>query len=80
MNIEIMRNTLYKAYLDDFQRFVSKLGGTTQEVMGDLLAFEVRQFFQTISQPQSCHSLVLLKVIKANFGLLARTVKVSSHC
>lgn len=42
MNIEIMRNTLYKAYLDDFSRFCSKLGGSTADVMGDLLSFEVR--------------------------------------
>lgn len=41
MNIEIMRNTLYKAYLDDFARFCTRLGGTTAEVMGDLLSFEV---------------------------------------
>jgi len=41
MNIEIMRNTLYKAYLDDFAQFTSKLGGSTSEVMGDLLSFEV---------------------------------------
>lgn len=43
MNIEIMRNTLYKAYLDDFAKFCETLGGTTGEVMGDLLAFEVRR-------------------------------------
>lgn len=42
MNIEVMRNTLYKAYLDDFAKFCASLGGTTAEVMGDLLAFEVR--------------------------------------
>ena len=41
MNIEIMRNTLYKAYLDDFSAFCNKLGGTTGEVMGNLLSFEV---------------------------------------
>lgn len=41
MNIEIMRNTLYKAYLDDFQTFARSLGGATSEVTGDLLAFEV---------------------------------------
>jgi V-type H+-transporting ATPase subunit d len=41
MNIEIMRNTLYKAYLDDFASFCSNLGSTTAEVMTDLLAFEV---------------------------------------
>ncbi len=43
MNIEIMRNTLYKAYLDDFAAFCQKLGGTTAEIMGDMLAFEVRR-------------------------------------
>jgi hypothetical protein len=42
MNIEIMRNTLYKAYLDDFAKFCSSVGGATQEIMTDLLAFEVR--------------------------------------
>lgn len=42
MNIEIMRNTLYKAYLDDFSAFCNKLGGTTAEVMGNLLSFEVK--------------------------------------
>ena len=41
MNIEIMRNTLYKAYLDDFSAFCTKLGGTTAEVMSNLLSFEV---------------------------------------
>jgi hypothetical protein len=41
MNIEIMRNTLYKAYLDDFAAFCRRLGGATAEVMGGLLSFEV---------------------------------------
>ncbi|XVF14223.1 hypothetical protein REPUB_Repub09cG0039700 [Reevesia pubescens] len=40
MNIEIMRNTLYKAYLEDFYKFCQKLGGATAEIMSDLLAFE----------------------------------------
>ena len=48
MNIEIMRNTLFKAYLDDFARFCSKLGGATAEVMGSLLAFEVRADVQYV--------------------------------
>ena len=34
MNVEVMRNTLYKAYLDDFAAFCSNLGGTTAELMG----------------------------------------------
>jgi V-type H+-transporting ATPase subunit d len=40
MNIEIMRNTLYKAYLEDFYRFCKKLGGATSSIMCDILAFE----------------------------------------
>lgn len=40
MNIEIMRNTLYKAYLEDFYKFCKKLGGATAEIMLNLLAFE----------------------------------------
>lgn len=40
LNIEIIRNTLYKAYLEDFYEFCQKMGGATAEVMGDLLKFE----------------------------------------
>ena len=40
MNVEVMRNTLYKAYLDDFAAYCASLGGATAEIMGDLLAFE----------------------------------------
>jgi V-type H+-transporting ATPase subunit d len=40
MNIEIIRNTLYKAYLEDFYGFCLKVGGTTAEVMSGILALE----------------------------------------
>jgi len=40
MNIEIIRNTLYKAYLEDFYQFCQKLGGETAEVMTEILQFE----------------------------------------
>jgi len=41
VNIEIIRNTLYKAYLEDFYNFcVQELGGETGEVMKDILQFE----------------------------------------
>jgi len=40
MNIEIIRNTLYKAYLEDFYNFCKGLGGVTEEVMCPLLEFE----------------------------------------
>lgn len=37
LNIEIIRNTLYKAYLEDFYQFCQSIGGPTAEVMGDIL-------------------------------------------
>jgi len=41
LNIEIIRNTLYKAYLADFYEYCTEtLGGATGEVMGRLLQFE----------------------------------------
>jgi len=40
MHIEIIRNTLYKAYLEDFHEFCVKLGGETGEVMSEILKFE----------------------------------------
>jgi len=40
MNIEIIRNTLYKAYLEDFKNFSQNLGGETADVMSDILTFE----------------------------------------
>ncbi|KAL1919512.1 uncharacterized protein VTP21DRAFT_2205 [Calcarisporiella thermophila] len=40
LNIEIIRNTLYKAYLEDFYQYCQKLGGPTAEIMGDILQFE----------------------------------------
>ena len=40
MNIEIIRNTLYKAYLEDFYSFCQKVGGGTAEVMHDILTLE----------------------------------------
>lgn len=42
MNLEIMRNTLYKAYLNDFAEFCKEVGGATAEIMGQMLQFEVR--------------------------------------
>lgn len=37
MNIEIIRNTLYKAYLEDFYAYCQSLGSITAEVMGKIL-------------------------------------------
>lgn len=38
MNIEIIRNTLYKAYLEAFYEFCKNIGGTTADVMCEILA------------------------------------------
>lgn len=60
MNIEIMRNTLYKAYLDDFAKFCNKMGGSTAAVMGDLLSFEVCSLHHNIHVcPSVCSSVCL---------------------
>lgn len=40
LNIEIIRNTLYKAYLEDFYNFCTTLGDPTTDVMHHILSFE----------------------------------------
>ncbi|KAI0670858.1 ATPase V0 complex subunit D [Trametes maxima] len=40
LNIEIIRNTLYKAYLEDFDAFCHSIGGPTADIMHRILAFE----------------------------------------
>jgi len=40
LNIEIVRNTVYKAYLEDFYDYCTSLGGPTADVMQSTLAFE----------------------------------------
>lgn len=37
MNIEIIRNVLYKSYLEDFYSYCQKLGEPTASIMGDIL-------------------------------------------
>ncbi|XP_014671746.1 PREDICTED: V-type proton ATPase subunit d-like [Priapulus caudatus] len=48
---EIIKNTLYKAYLEDFYEYCSELGGATAEVMCEILSFEAdrRSFIITIN-------------------------------
>lgn len=40
MNIEIIRNTLYKAYLEDFYAFCSQLDEATSAIMCEVIKFE----------------------------------------
>ena len=48
MNLEILRNTLYKAYLDDFAKLCNELGGATADIMGEMMEFEVRTCDNTL--------------------------------
>ncbi|KAJ2510006.1 H(+)-transporting V0 sector ATPase subunit d [Coemansia sp. RSA 2049] len=40
LNIEIIRNTLYKAYLEDFYSYCQSCGEPTSSIMAELLKFE----------------------------------------
>ena len=40
LNIEIIRNTVYKAYVEDFYHFCTSLGPPTSDVMHRILSFE----------------------------------------
>ena len=40
LNLEIIRNTLYKAYLEDFYNYSSKLPWPSNEVMMEILQVE----------------------------------------
>jgi V-type H+-transporting ATPase subunit d len=76
MNIEIIRNTLYKNYLEDFYRFVNEnpeLSGTpTAEVMSEVLEFEAdrRAINITLNSFGTELSKVDRKKLYPNFGRL----------
>ena len=38
LNVEIIRNTLYKSYIEDFYNFCKKLGGKTAEFICEILS------------------------------------------
>lgn len=76
LNIEIIRNTLYKNYLEDFHRFVNEepgLKGTpTQDVMSEVLEFEAdrRSINITINSFGTELSKQERKKLYPNFGRL----------
>ncbi|XP_067108481.1 V-type proton ATPase subunit d 1-like isoform X1 [Osmerus mordax] len=51
MGAEILRNKLYKAYIESFHSFCSKLGGATEDIMCPILEFEAdrRAFIITVN-------------------------------
>lgn len=61
MNIEIIRNTLYKAYLEAFHTFCKEIGGTTADCMCEILAVSIFFFhfyiWLTVVFPSSKKSL-----------------------
>lgn len=72
MNVEIMRNTLYKSYLDDFYKFCLSIGGATAEVMGELLSFEADRRALNITLNSIGTELTFddRRSLYSNFGLL----------
>jgi len=72
MDIEVVRNTLYKAYLEDFYKFCQNLGGETSEVMTELLQFEADR--RSINITINSFGTELAKDVRQdlypNFGLL----------
>ncbi|KAF2227375.1 vacuolar ATP synthase subunit D [Elsinoe ampelina] len=76
LNIEIIRNTLYKNYLEDFHNFVNthpELSGTpTQEIMSEVLEFEAdrRSINITLNSFGTELSKADRKKLYPNFGKL----------
>jgi len=71
--LEKVRNTLYKAYLEDFYRYCKQeLGGETGEVMGDLLEWEAdrRAITITLNSMGTELSLDDREKLYPNFGKL----------
>lgn len=72
MNVEIIRNTLYRSYLEDFHQFSRDLGGDTALVMGEILKFEADRRSITITVNSLETELLKADRIKLypNLGLL----------
>jgi len=71
--LEKVRNTLYKAYLEDFYRYCTKeLGGVTGDVMGELLEWEAdrRSITITLNSMGTELSLDDREKLYPNFGRL----------
>ncbi|KAJ3752671.1 V0 complex, c/d subunit of ATPase [Lentinula raphanica] len=64
LNIEIIRNTVYKAYLEDFYAYCGSLGGPTADVMQRILSFEADR--RTINLTINSFNTELSKEERAN--------------
>jgi len=72
VNIEFIRNTLYKSYLEDFYHFSKGTGGPTAQVMSELLEFEAdrRSINITLNSFGTDLSKDDREKLYPNFGLL----------
>lgn len=72
MNIEVVRNTLYKAYLEDFYKVCQNMGGQTSDIMTEILKFEADR--RSINITMNSFGTELSKddrnKLYPNFGLL----------
>eukprot|EP01114_Cavostelium_apophysatum_P007893 TRINITY_DN20108_c0_g1_i1.p1 TRINITY_DN20108_c0_g1~~TRINITY_DN20108_c0_g1_i1.p1 ORF type:complete len:363 (-),score=131.96 TRINITY_DN20108_c0_g1_i1:81-1169(-) len=72
MNIEVVRNTLYKAYLEDFHKLCQRMGGQTEVTMTEILQFEADR--RSINITMNSFGTELSKddrqKLYPNFGLL----------
>jgi V-type H+-transporting ATPase subunit d len=70
--IEIIRNTLYKAYFEDFYKFCLSLGGSTADIMKDILEFEAdrRSINITINSFGTELTKDMRRDLYPNFGVL----------
>jgi V-type H+-transporting ATPase subunit d len=73
LNVDTMKDKLYKEYLTHFMSFCKELGGTTAEVMTDLLEFEAdRRAINIAVNSISYHDIATVDKQKLNpdFGTL----------
>jgi hypothetical protein len=75
MNIEIIRNTLYKTYLEDFYNFCQTLGDPTGTIMAEILKvyFHIETSLKPIAESlisqsihliQNCQKMIVLNCIQ----------------
>jgi len=60
IHIEVIRNSLFKEYLEDFYRFAQELGGVTADVVGEILIVRRKEARRYLPQfPSNSRALSL---------------------
>lgn len=82
VNVAIIRELLYKAYLDDFYRYCASLGGATAEIMGQILTLEADRRAISISMFSLSSALQPVDKLKlfSNFGRLQSRYEELAKC